>query len=332
VAVSARVERMARPGDEQVRIQANGFSLAGTLSRPGGPAIPPGAKRIPRLPAVILVPGSGPVDRDETVAGISIFAQLANAIADAGFLVVRYDKRGIGQSGGRDESATLDDYAEDVRAATTFLRKRNDVDPARIAIVGHSEGGFVGMLAASRDKKNIAALMLIATPGTTGAALVLEQQQHLLDGMSLPEEERAKRIELQQKLQQAVISGTGWDNVPAGLRKQADTPWFRSFLMFDPAAVMPKVEEPLLIIQTERDRQVPLRHGQLLLDLAKARKANWGADLVVVEGVNHLLVPAPTGEVAEYATLPDKNLSPQVIGHVTRWLKDKLAELPIGKK
>lgn len=332
VAVSARIERMARAGDEQVRIQANGFSLAGTLSRPAGPAPPAGAKRIPRMPAVILVPGSGPVDRDETVAGISVFAQLANVIADAGFLVVRYDKRGVGQSGGRDESATLDDYAEDVRAATTFLRKRKDVDPTRIAIVGHSEGGFVGMLAASRDKKNVAALMLIATPGTTGGALVLEQQQHLLDGMSLPEDERLKRIELQQKLQQAVISGTGWDTIPAGLRKQAETPWFRSFLMFDPAAVMPKVEEPLLIIQAERDRQVPLRHGQLLLDMAKARKANWGAELVVVEGINHLLVPAPTGEVAEYATLSDKNLSPQVIGHVTRWLKVKLAELPIGKK
>ncbi len=332
VAVSARIERMPRPGDEDIRMTSNGFSLAGTLSRPPGTKPPArGDKRAPKFGAVILVAGSGPVDRDETVAGISVFAQLANAIADAGFLVVRYDKRGVGQSGGRDEAVSLEDYADDVRAIVGFLRKRPDVDPRRIAIVGHSEGGLVGMLAASREKKNVAALMLIATPGTTGAQLVLEQQQHLLAGMSLPEEERKSRVELQQKLQQAVISGTGWEGIPQALRRQADTPWFRSFLVFNPATVLPKVEEPVLIVQGERDRQVAPRHGQLLLDLAKTRRANWPAELVVIEGVNHLLVPAPTGEVSEYPLLTDKSISPKVLDTVTGWLKVKLAELPVGR-
>jgi pimeloyl-ACP methyl ester carboxylesterase len=332
VAVSARVERMPRPGDEDIRVTSNGFSLAGTLSRPPGSKAPAkGDKNVPRLGAVILVAGSGPVDRDETVAGISVFAQLANTIADSGFLVVRYDKRGVGQSGGRDESVSLEDYAEDVRAIVAYLHKRPDVDPRRIAIVGHSEGGLVGMLAASRDKKGVAALMLIATPGTTGAQLVLEQQQHLLAGMSLPEEERKSRVELQQKLQQAVIAGSGWEGIPQALRRQAETPWFRSFLLFDPAAVLPKVEDPVFIIQGERDRQVPVRHAQLLLDLAKSRKANWPTDLAIVDGINHLLVPAPTGEVSEYPMLTDKNISPKVLEHVTGWLKVKLAPLPVGK-
>lgn len=329
--VSARVERMTRPGDEQVRMPSIGFSLAGTLSKPAMPPLPPGTKNVPRLPAVILVPGSGPVDRDETVAGISVFAQLANALADAGFLVVRYDKRGVGQSGGRDESATIDDYAEDVRAVVAFLRKRKDVDERRIAIVGHSEGGLVGMLASTRDRKRVAALALVATPSTNGGELVLEQQARLLDSMQLPEGERRNRIELQQKIQQAVISGTGWEAIPPGYRRQAETPWFRSFLLFDPIAVMRKVEEPVFIIQGERDRQVPVRHAYRLAEAGRARKRNPGTDLVIVDGINHLLVPAPTGEVSEYPTLTDKKVSPQVLDHLTKWLKERLPE-PAGKR
>lgn len=324
-AVSARVERMTREGDEQVKMPSVGFSLAGTLSKPVTPAPPAGSKLVPRLPAVILVAGSGPVDRDETVSGIPIFAQVAAAIADAGFLVVRYDKRGVGQSGGRNEAATIDDYAEDVRAVIRFLRKRKDVDPKRIAIVGHSEGGLVGMIAASREKKYVAALALIATPATTGAELVLEQQRHLLDRMSLPEGEIRNRIELQEKIQKAVITGEGWEAIPSGFRRQANTPWFRSFLLFDPARVMPKVEEPLIVIQGERDRQVAARHARLLEGMAKARKANWGVDLVVVDGINHLLVPAPTGEITEYATLQDRKVSGQVLDALTRWLTRVLA-------
>ena len=130
--------------------------LTGTLSKPA--SAPPGATR---LPAVLLVGGSGPTDRDELVFGIPIFGQLADAIADAGFIVLRYDKRGVGMSGGRDEAATLADYADDVRAAVKFLSDRKDVDPKRIAFVGYGEGGIVAMLAAAKDKR-IAALALVA--------------------------------------------------------------------------------------------------------------------------------------------------------------------------
>ena len=105
-------------------IPANGFSLAATISRPiaAEPAPAPGRKPAPvRLPAVVLVSGSGPTDRDEFVAGIPIFAQLANALADAGYLVVRYDERGAGQSGGRQESATIEEFAVDARAVVAYL-------------------------------------------------------------------------------------------------------------------------------------------------------------------------------------------------------------------
>jgi predicted alpha/beta hydrolase len=133
---------ISRPGDEPVLIPANGFNLAGTVSK----ATAAGA----RHPAVVLVAGSGPLDRDETVAGIPIFGQLASALADAGFAVLRYDKRGIGQSGGRVESAGLTEYAEDVRAAVTFMGRRKDVDAKRISVVGHSEGGAAALIAGRR--------------------------------------------------------------------------------------------------------------------------------------------------------------------------------------
>ena len=130
----------------------NGFSLAGTLSKPADAGA--GA-----LPAVVLVGGSG-ADRSRR-ASSSAFrssARLAGALADAGFLVLRYDKRGIGQSGGRAESASLADYADDVRAAVKLLAERKDVDPKRIAVVGHSEGGLVALMAAAREGEGIAAV------------------------------------------------------------------------------------------------------------------------------------------------------------------------------
>ena len=155
--VSARVITMARPNDEQVSIPANGFSLAATISKPVAlPDPAPVAGRKPpamRLPAVILVSGSTPSDRDEIVAGIPVFAQLANALADAGYLVVRYDERGMGQSGGRPESATFDEFAADARAVFTYLAKRKDVDPKRISMIGYGEGGWVALIVAAREQK-----------------------------------------------------------------------------------------------------------------------------------------------------------------------------------
>ena len=169
--------------------------------------------------------------------------------------MLRYDKRGVGQSGGRIEAATLQDYADDVIAIVKWLGKRDDVDPRRITVAGHSEGGSVGMLAATRESK-IASLVLMATIGSVGADLILEQQRHQLDLMKVSDAERQEKVDLQQKVQAAVISGQGWEGIPPEVRKQADTPWFRSLLQFDPAKVMPKVKQPILIIQGDLDTQV----------------------------------------------------------------------------
>lgn len=310
--VAARRVAISRPNDEQIRVFANGFNLAGTLSKPAGAARP--------LPAVILVAGSGPQDRDETVFGIPIFGQLAGSVADAGFLVVRYDKRGVGQSGGRIESATLTDYAEDVRAAVKFLSERKDFNRRFIAVVGHSEGGSVAMLAASREKK-IDALALVATIGTTGAELNMTQVTRALDRAKRPDQERQSTIELQKQIQAAVLTGKGWEGVPAPIRRQADVPWFKSFLAFDPAKLMPDIKQPLLIVQGMLDTQVDPQNADRLETLAKARKNSGAVAVVKIPGVNHLLVPAATGEVDEYANLKDRAISPVVIDAISSWLQ-----------
>jgi uncharacterized protein len=324
--VATRQTTNYRATDEDVRIAANGFNLAGTLSKPAAvlapPTTPPTTTRTgkpARLPAIVLVAGSGSVDRDETVAGVSIFAQLATALADAGYLVVRYDKRGVGQSGGRSDLATLSDFAEDARTTVKYLQDRKDVDKDRIAFVGYGEGAALALLAAQREKK-IRAVALVAGAGTTGAELVLEQQQRLLArGKTTPAEQEAK-IALQKKIQQAVLTGAGWEDVPAELRKQADTLLFKSILEFDPVKVLAKVNQPILIVQGELDAEVPPRHADALAAAANARKNRPPADVVKLPGVNHLLVPATTGEVDEYARLPSRTLSPDVAAKIADWL------------
>jgi pimeloyl-ACP methyl ester carboxylesterase len=314
--VAARRETTSHPGDVLASIPAAGFKRAATVTPPPGPAV---AARL-KLPAVILVGGSGPTDRDQVVAGIPIFGQLAGVLADAGFIVTRYDKRGVGQSGGRLESATLADFAEDVRAVVKYLSKREDVDRRRLVVIGHSEGGAVAMIAASREKA-ITAVGLLATPGTTGAELILEQQRHVLERLKTPDADKQAKVELQKKIQQAVLTGTGWEGVPEDLRKQAETPWFQSVLAFDPAKVMPNVRQPLIVIQGSLDTQVPPHHATRLGELANARKKAPKTDVVVIEGVNHLLVPATTGEVDEYSQLQDRKVSPKVVEKIVDWLK-----------
>jgi pimeloyl-ACP methyl ester carboxylesterase len=309
--VASRRVMASRAGDEQVRIAANGFALAATVSKPDTTGKP--------APAVVLVGGSGPTDRDETVAGIPIFGQLANALADAGYLVVRYDKRGVGQSGGRTEAAALDDFAEDLRGVLKYTADRRDVDKKRIALLGHSEGGSVAMLVAAKDGR-VAALALAATIGETGAELNMYQVRHLAEISNRAPADVQTTLALQKKIQDAVLTGKGWDGIAPALRKQADTPWFQSFLAFDPAKVMPSIDQPILIVQGSLDTQVPPDNADRLAALADARKRAKPADVVRIDGVNHLFAPAKTGEVDEYARLTDKHITPQLPQAIVAWL------------
>ena len=317
-AVSSRSVTISRPNDQQINIPSNGFSLAGTLSRPA-------QSTTTRLPAVVLVGGSGPTDRDSLVAGIPIFGQIADALANAGYLVVRYDKRGIGQSGGRAEAATLTDYADDVRAAVKLLADRKDVDPKRIAVIGHSEGGLVALMAAAKDKK-IAAVGLIATPGTTYADVALAQQKRALDRLTLTPEERQAKIDEQKKIHEAVITGKGLELLPPNVRRSVDNGEYQSLLVTDPAKVMSNVRQPLLIVQGSLDTQVEPGNADVLDGLARKRKNAPAVEVVKVPGVNHLLVPATSGEVSEYADIKDRKVSSAVTEAIVTWLNKTLSD------
>lgn len=317
--VGARIVSVTRANDEQIFIPASGFNLAATISKP--------ASVTGRLPAIILVAGSGPTDRDETVAGIPIFGQLAEALANAGFLVVRYDKRGVGQSGGRLEAATLTEFADDVLSVVQYLRRRKDADPDRIAGFGHSEGAAVALIAASREKR-LAALILGGAIAAKGVDLILEQQQHMLEQSKMSQADRQKATELQKSILNAVITGRGWEQIPPDLRRQVDTPWYRSLLTFDPLPLFRRVQQPILIVHGELDRQVPVHHAEELAQLSRARTRAGATDYVRLPALNHLFVPATTGEVSEYASLTDRAISPQLGSVVIDWLQRTLPAMP----
>jgi pimeloyl-ACP methyl ester carboxylesterase len=294
--VGTRAQAARNPTDADVSIPANGFNLAGTLTAP------PGVAGRLRHPAVILVGGARPADRDEVIDGVPVFTQLAKRLADAGLLVLRYDRRGGGQSGGRTEAATLSDYADDVSAAVRWLSKRDEVDPRRMVVAGYNDGGAVALMAAARDK-SIDGVVTLDAAGSTGADLILRQQQHVLDGLKLPPADRQARIDLQKKIQAAVVSGTGWQGVPDVMRRQADTPWFKSLLTYDPAQVLSKVKQPILIIQGDLDQNVPPAEADRLAELARARKK------------------APPPEVIHVPDADHKLLSPKVATAIAEWIK-----------
>jgi pimeloyl-ACP methyl ester carboxylesterase len=318
--VTTRLQVHSNPGDEPVTIQATGFNLGATLTRP------PSAAAGARLPAVILLSGFGSNDRDGYVVGIPVIGQLAGALAKSGFLTVRFDKRGYGQSGGRSESATITDYADDIRTVMRWLAERKDVDPKRIAVIGESDGAWMSLLAASREKR-FAAVATIGAPATTGAQLVLDLQKRALDQLDLSPQERSRRETLQKQIIAAVQSEKGLADLPRDIRAQADTPWFQSVLNFTPEKTLKDVRQPILIVHAGLDHEVPVAHAERLADIARTQGDSKSVELVIVKGVNHLLVPAVTGEVSEYGALPDRNVSADVSTALAGWLTRTFAAI-----
>jgi pimeloyl-ACP methyl ester carboxylesterase len=320
---ASRTLMHSNAGDEPVFIPAAGFNLGATLTRPKTNA-GAGAAAV-RLPAVVLIGDSQVGDRDGVVGGVPVIGQLAGALADAGFIAVRFDKRGYGQSGGRPESATIGDFAEDMVAVVRWLADRRDVDRDRIAVVGFGEGAWVAMLAAARERRRIAGVVSIAAPAVTGAELVLEQQVQSLEQLNAPQADRDAKIALQKQINAAVLTGKGWEAIPLEIRRQADTPWFQSLLSFNPARVLEDVRAPLLFVHGQLDRQTPISHLDRIAELARTESDSKAVAVVSVRGVNHLLVPAETGAVTEYGSLTDRNVSRGVTMAVNDWLTKTFA-------
>jgi hypothetical protein len=307
---------------------AGGHSLAGTFTVPKGKG---------PFPAVVLVHGSGPADRDETLFGHKPFLVLADHLSSQGIAVLRYDKRGIGKSGGSYKGSTTNDFAGDAEAAIRFLRGRPEVDAGRIGIVGHSEGGLIAPMVAARDPKLAFAVML-AGPGVRADVLMVEQLARIAKFNGVSEELIDKERELNRALFAALAAEPDLELagkqarqildeaerkgiLPAGGAEQRargfTSAWFHAFLRHDPAPVLQSVRQPILVLNGELDQQVPAE-----LDLTAIRAAlkdNPHATIKELPALNHLFQTARTGAGAEYAVI-EETMAPLALDTVSAWI------------
>ncbi|MFY9572675.1 MAG: alpha/beta fold hydrolase [Blastocatellia bacterium] len=301
---------------EEVTVEAKGFTLAGTL------LLPKTGK--PPFPAVITMTGSGQQTRDEylPLPGLEKyrpFRQIAEALASRGIAVLRVDDRGVGKSKGGDTLlvSTSANFADDVRAQVDYLRERREIDPDRIALAGHSEGGMIAPMVAASDPR-IAAIVLMAGTGKRGDAIIAYQVNQGLEGdPTLTEEARAKARADQQAAMRKAIDGD-----PSATEAMRSS-WMRYFLAYDPLPAIRKVRQPILILQGELDRQVTADQAELLAKAA-AEGGNPNVTSRVFSGLNHLFLPAKTGAVTEYSSLSTNAIPDDVIKQLTDWLAERL--------
>ena len=306
-----------------------GHSLAGTLTVPHGKG---------PFPAAVLVHGSGPVDRDETLFDHKLFLVLADHLSRQGIAVLRYDKRGIGKSGGVYKGATTQDFALDAEAAVSFLRTRHEVDAARIGMVGHSEGGLIAPMVAARDPKLAFAVML-AGPGVRGELLMVEQIALAAKARGVPDEMVDRERELNRALFAAIVAEPQAelagdkarrmmiDAERAGIlppgtaeprAKAFSSTWFHGFLRHEPGPVLRTVRQPILVLNGERDLQVPA--GMNLVAIRGALQDNPRAVVKELPALNHLFQTARTGAGSEYAEI-EETMAPLALDTVSEWIK-----------
>lgn len=303
-------------------------TLAGTFSFPKGAG---------PFPAVVLISGTGPNNRDEDVFGHKIFLVLADALNRKGIAVLRYDKRGVGKSTGVYATATTADFADDADAAVAWLRTRSEVDARHIGLIGHSEGGLIAPIVATTDS-SVAFSVLLAGPGLSGDKLMVLQGEAMARAAGTPEEKIARSKAFNTKLMAAVVAagsdaeardrvkaivadGVNEKLVPpesaAAIVQQADSPWFRYILHFDPAPVLRRLKTPVLVMNGALDSQVPPKEN--LAIMRDALKDNPDATILEMPRLNHLFQDAKTGAPAEYGRI-EETVSPAALETVTKWV------------
>ena len=317
-----------------------GVTLSGTLTLPAadGP-----------VPVVILIAGSGPNNRDEELLGHKPFLVLADHLTRQGIGVLRFDKRGCCQSTGDYKTATTQDFTDDVLAGVEYLKSRSEVNPSQIGLVGHSEGGMIAPMAAARSK-DVAFIVLMAGPSVNGEEILYEQGALMLRAAGETEKSIALNRELQEQLFSIIKNESDLKLAAEQLREvvknhiekwkdqekitlevleaQAtaiNTPWFRHFLIFDPASALRRVQAPVLAINGELDLQVA--PGQNLPVIAKALEEGGNKDFTIVElpKLNHLFQTCETGALAEYSKI-EETMSPTVLNLISQWILEKTAQ------
>ena len=306
------------------------ISLAGTLTIPSGQG---------PFPAAILIAGSGPHDRDENVAGHRPFLVLADHLTRKGVAVLRYDKRGIGKSTGKYDQATTEDFASDATAALDYLKSRKEINSKRIGLIGHSEGGLIAPMIASRSS-DVAWIVLLAAPGLKGEQIMLLQSELILKAAGFDDERiaRARDFNLQSyalarkerdpevletKLADLVDS-TGMSTTlpPTMLKPQAQmmtSPWFRFFLDYDPVPALKKTQCPVLAINGDKDLQIASKENLVQIENALREGGNKDFQTHELAGLNHLFQHAPTGSPSEYGGIQE-TFAPEALTFVSDWI------------
>lgn len=325
-----------------------GCTLSGTLTYPRseGP-----------FPTVLLIAGSGPVDRNEALMGHKPFLVLADHLTRQGIAVLRVDKRGIGRSTGNYDSATSEDFASDALAGVEYLKSRQEVQ--QIGLIGHSEGGMIAPMVAIKTE-DVQFIVLMAGPCAKCEDVLLEQGALLqrAEGLSeeLIERERTLRKEMfsivkgepnteiaAELLRETFLKYL--ENLPEGLKKEVvessgmeisdlsnieavvkrlilNTRWFRYFLAYDPATTMKQVKVPVLALNGELDLQVSSKQNLPLIAQALEEAGNHDYTIMQLPQHNHLFQVCQTGSIKEYSRI-EETISPVVLETVADWILKK---------
>jgi len=305
-----------------------GHTLAGTLCLP---------KVHPSGACVILISGSGPQNRDEELMGHKPFLVLADYLARQGIAVLRYDDRGVGKSTGEFSSATTEDFATDVEATISYLNTRKEVKS--IGLIGHSEGGIIAPLVASRNLSKVKFIVLLAGTGLPGKEIILLQNQLISKVNGSSDAQIKKANSLNEKLYALVLSSE--DSIM--LRKEAtklvseysasrvtdlemdnlllqiNSPWFRYFLKLDPRIYLEKTTCHVLALNGSLDLQVPAKENLTQIKIALKKANNDHFKVLELKGLNHLFQKAKTGNPSEYATI-EETINPKALKEIREWI------------
>jgi pimeloyl-ACP methyl ester carboxylesterase len=317
--------------------------LAATLTLPPGKG---------PFPAVLLITGSGPQDRDETVAGHKPLLVLADHLTRRGVAVLRADDRGVGQSAGDFFSATSADFAADARAGVEHLTRRKEVNPRQVGLIGHSEGGLIAPMLAAHPS-DVAFVVMLAGQGLPGDEVLYLQGEKILQAGGASAERLARQRELQTQLVALVKAEKDPDALERKVRALLDaevaklaeenkeeaallkagaqsqlrmvkSPWLRYFIAHDPRPTLRQVRCPVPALVGSKDLQVAPQPNQLAIE--RAMKEGGNTDVTVKERPNssHLFQPCTTGELAEYAEI-EETVAPAAPELIADWIAKRTA-------
>lgn len=311
---------------EDVSYASSGNTIAATLTLPKGKG---------PFPAVVLISGSGPHDRDETLMGHKPFWVLADALTRRGIAVLRADKRGVGKSTGNLATATTLDFADDAEAGFNYLLTRPEIDARRVGLLGHSEGGDIAPMVAARNAK-VAFVVLLAGPAIPGDQLIVEQTRALALASGAPQQVAEKSADAEAKLVAIVKSDKPAAERDKALRdalsslglsgdklettfKALTSPWYVEFLRYDPATSLSKLKVPLLALYGDKDLQVPPAVNVPALKKILDAAGDKQYETEVFPGLNHLFQTAKTGLPSEYGEI-EETIAPEVLKKIGDWI------------